>query len=301
MLAWTGAWSEAAAHDRLSSTLFLAALFHGILILGVTFTAAMPVKTPPATSLEVVLVTGDHKDMVTPLKPSLIAEQNLLGRGNAPLTARLRTALPQAADLALPGPDQPGAIAEPRPVGTPAPSLSRLTAAARDREALRPGESGVPAEQIAQSSRLQGEANDPELLAEADTVNEIPDSNPRELVVSASTRESRIAGYLNAWKTRVERIGTLNFPRSAELARIHSYPVLEVAISANGELKEVVVRSSSGHRLLDQAAMDILRMAAPFEPFPQRLRDDYDVLRFAYEWHFGGGKGTGRVSQVSGT
>jgi protein TonB len=77
--------------------------------------------------------------------------------------------------------------------------------------------------------------------------------------------------------------------------------VLEVAIAANGELKEVVVRNSSGHRNLDQAAMEILRIAAPFEPFPQPLRADYDVLRFAYEWHFGRGDGRGRLTSVSGS
>jgi protein TonB len=119
--------------------------------------------------------------------------------------------------------------------------------------------------------------------------------------VSANTRESRIAGYLNTWKTRVERIGTLNFPNAAQLSTIRTYPVLEVAITADGALKEVVVRNSSGYRNLDQAAMEILRIAAPFEPFPQRLRDDYDVLRFAYEWRFGAGGGAGRVTAVSGT
>ena len=63
--------------------------------------------------------------------------------------------------------------------------------------------------------------------------------------------------------------------------------MLEVAITRRRRLKDVVVRNSSGYRNLDQAAIEILRMAAPFDPFPQRLRADYDVLRFAYEWHFG--------------
>lgn len=71
--------------------------------------------------------------------------------------------------------------------------------------------------------------------------------------------------------------------------------MLEVAINADGRLKEVVVRSSSGQRELDQAAMEILRLAAPFEPFPEGLRADYDVLRFAYEWRFSEGAGSVRA------
>jgi len=300
-LALAGAWSATAAQDRLASTVFLAALLHGIVILGVTFTADPAQRDPTATSLEVVLVTRDYEKMAAPLKPSLLAEQNLLGRGNAPLSARLRTAPPQTEDLAMPGPDQPGALASPRKTGTPTPAVSRLTSAARAAETLRAGETGAEALQAAQHMSLQGETSTADLLGELDTVTAIPDSNPRELLVSASTRESRIAGYLNSWKMRVERVGTLNFPSAAAIPGVRAYPVLEVAIGADGALREVVVRSSSGHRTLDQAAMEILRLAAPFEPFPQRLREDYDVLRFAYEWHFGRGAGAGRVTDVSGS
>ena len=53
------------------------------------------------------------------------------------------------------------------------------------------------------------------------------------------------------------------------------------------DLAEAARRFGQGD--LDQAAMEILRMAAPFEPFPEALRNDYDVLRFAYEWRFSDG------------
>jgi protein TonB len=301
LLASSGAWSAAAAHDRLASTLFLAALFHGIVILGVTFTAEAPGPTPAATSLEVVIVTRDYEKMAPPLSPALLAQQNLLGRGNALLSARLRTALPQADEIALPGPDQDGVAGGPRDSGTPLPAQVRLTAAPRERPAVLADVTGAPAPAAAQRALPQREAAAAEIMTEPDEITVVPDANPRELVVSASTRESRIAGYLNSWKTRVERIGTLNFPRAAELARIRAYPVLEVAVGADGALREVVVRNSSGYRNVDQAAMEILRIAAPFEPFPPKLRDDYDVLRFAYEWHFGRGSGSGRVTDVTGS
>lgn len=292
------AWSAEAARDRLSSILFLAALLHGVIILGVNFTADAPSREPAATSLDVVLVTRDYEKLIAPRTPALLAQQNLLGRGNAPLDSRLRTALPSSAELAAPGPEQAGALVAPRKTGAPRPAEARITAAPRDDPRVLTGETGVRSPPAARRPEQMADAQAVEVLTEPDSVTSIPDANPRELLVSANTRESRIAGYLNSWKTKVERIGTLNFPRSAELAGVRSYPVLEVAIAANGELKEVVVRNSSGHRNLDEAAMQILRLAAPFEPFPQRLREDYDVLRFAYEWHFGRGDGRGRVTAV---
>jgi protein TonB len=67
--------------------------------------------------------------------------------------------------------------------------------------------------------------------------------------------------------------------------------VLEVAIRADGSLGQIIVRRSSGRKELDQAALSILRLASPFDPFPSDLRKKYDELRFAYEWQFLGGPG----------
>jgi protein TonB len=77
-------------------------------------------------------------------------------------------------------------------------------------------------------------------------------------------------------------------------------PVLEVAIAADGSLDQVLVRRSSGYRELDNAAMNIVRLAAPFDPFPPAMRERYPVLRFAYEWQFQNGRlGDGAVSAES--
>src|SRR5690606_10830398 len=96
------------------------------------------------------------------------------------------------------------------------------------------------------------------------------------------------AVYLDGWKRKVEQVGTLNFP--ARLRRGQSgSPVLEVAIRADGKLEEALIRRSSGHAELDQAALTILKLATPFDPFPASLRARHSVLRYAYEWQFLGG------------
>ena len=234
-----GPWSPGAARDRLSSTLFLAALTHGVLILGVTFTADAPRREPPATTLDVVIVTRDYENLAPPRNPALLARQNLVGRGNAPLTAHLRTAMLQSLDTAARGPGPGWRAGGPGEARHPRPAEARMVSATRDHPTVLSAETGAQVPAAVQRQLLVGDADSTEILANPDMTTVIPDANPRELVVSANTRESRIAGYLNMWKTKVERIGTLNIPGAAELAKLHSYPVLEVAITADGGLKEV--------------------------------------------------------------
>jgi protein TonB len=295
------AWSPEATRDRLSSTVFLAALFHGILILGVTFNAGPTKPGAAPTSLDVVLVTGTHEPMAAPDDARLLATRNLAGQGNAAETQRLRTALPAETLAAPPGPDRLGDGQNPRESGTPLAAREQLTTVAYDRSRVLPERGGEQAAPATQTPFVNGQELATDILAEPDTDTVIPDVNPRELTVSASTREARIASYLSNWKARVERIGTLNFPRAAQLQGADAHPVVEVAIAASGRLREVVVRNSSGYRTLDQAAVDIVQIAAPFEPFPAVLREDYDVLRFAYEWHFTGGVARGRITSVGGS
>lgn len=283
------AWSAAAARDRLSSTAFLAALFHGILILGITFSAPAIKQDDLNSSMDVVLVTTDRSDRIAPESAILLAQQNLAGAGNAAADAVVRTSPGQTLPADRLGPVQEGGeTSVQRGAFQP---FRDATPVLLSQDSLRQvADTGDP-EQVpqAEQSMLPADHNTADLVARFDTQTAIPDAQPRELLISANTRESRIASYLNIWKRKVETVGTRHFPFETRDFSNDNYPVLEVAINADGGLREVVVRTSSGQRDLDQAAMDILRMAAPFEPFPAALRSDYDVLRFAYEWRFSDG------------
>jgi protein TonB len=116
--------------------------------------------------------------------------------------------------------------------------------------------------------------------------------NPRdEMVVTANTRSSGVALYLDAWRHRIERIGTANYPLDAvRRAALTGSPVVEVRVAADGRLVDAVVVRSSGHIVLDQAALNILRLAAPFDPFPPEVAAKHDSLRLSYEWEFANGE-----------
>jgi protein TonB len=114
-----------------------------------------------------------------------------------------------------------------------------------------------------------------------------------QLWVAADTRESDVAVYLDSWRHKIERVGTMNFPDVARRRKLSGTPVIEVTIGADGELLQSVIRRSSGHPELDEAAMRILKLAAPYDRFPAALLQKHDQIRIAYEWQFLGGAAPG--------
>jgi protein TonB len=111
-----------------------------------------------------------------------------------------------------------------------------------------------------------------------------------ELYITADTRASRLAPYLDSWRRRVERVGTINFPSAAQRRNLSGNPVIEVALGRDGRLQSARVQRSSGHAQLDAAALEILRLASPFDPFPPDVARDYRVIHIAYEYQFVGGQ-----------
>jgi len=280
-------WAAKAAGDRLSSTLFLAGLLHGVILLGVTFTGDSLSSEPTATSLEVVLITNEYERRSAPETADLLAQQNMSGAGNTDAPMMLKTALHQALETGQVGLEKIGAQ-DPQRQGTnqytQRPTIVAKSAAG---DMLIP-ENHAEERRITESQQktLPGTWNAIEIVNKPEDETLISDFRPRELIISANTREARIAAYLGRWKNKIERVGTLNYPRVARSRDLVKFTTLEVAINANGELQDVVVRNSSGQKSLDQAAMNIVNIAAPFDPFPEFLRTEYDVLRFAYAWRF---------------
>jgi protein TonB len=149
----------------------------------------------------------------------------------------------------------------------------------------------------------------PLLLDEPQTAQPAPENDPGpaelrgpnrdELWITPDTRMAVLAPYLDAWRRKVERIGTLNFPAVARTTAATSSPLVAVAIAADGKIESAVIRRSSGDAELDQAALATLKLASPFDPFPPDLAARYRVLHFAYEWQFSGGRaGRGALSTL---
>jgi protein TonB len=104
--------------------------------------------------------------------------------------------------------------------------------------------------------------------------------------ISAGTHEFRYASYLSAWTRKVERIGHLNYPQAAREQRMYGNLILEVALRSDGTLERVRVVRSSGYPLLDEAAVRIVELGAPYAPFPPDIAAETDVLDIVRTWQF---------------
>jgi protein TonB len=265
--------------DRLVAMLFLAGLLHAIVLLGITFVAPEQ-SGRGAPGMEVLLVTEDIPESRRNDGASYVAQRAQRGSGN---TSRDATQTPAAIPAAAAsGNEAQDAAARHRP---PAGGAVLTTSAAdADIHYYAPQRDSTLEEQAAASARAprSGRGQGDELVLRGVL--------RADLWLAPDTRASRLAPYLDHWRRKVERIGTLNYPVAARRAGLTGSPVIEVAIRSDGRLTEATVRRSSGYPELDQAALGILRLASPFDPFPRDLAAEHRSLRFSYQWEFSNGR-----------
>ena len=109
---------------------------------------------------------------------------------------------------------------------------------------------------------------------------------PRRKFVGARTQEYRFAQYIEDWRVKVERIGNLNYPEQARRQQLFGKLQLSVSIRADGSVESIEVSKSSGQRILDAAAMRIVKLAAPYSPLPPSITKDTDILTITRTWTF---------------
>jgi protein TonB len=109
---------------------------------------------------------------------------------------------------------------------------------------------------------------------------------PRRKFISASTKEYKYASYMEAWRAKVERVGNLNYPEAARKKKLSGSLILDVALNNDGSINQITVRRSSGHKVLDDAAIRIVKLASPYSPFPDHIRKETDILHITRTWQF---------------
>jgi len=108
---------------------------------------------------------------------------------------------------------------------------------------------------------------------------------PRRHHFMPSTSEYRYARYVEDWRAWVERIGNEHYPEEAR-GRIYGTLRMTVVIGADGRLVHAVIDESSGSAVLDRAARHIVKLSAPFPPFPPEIARDTDILEITRTWTF---------------
>lgn len=275
----------------LAFALALSLALHGFILSLGFFAPPKPRVLERDRGLEVVLVNARHAR--APDQADVLAQANLDGGGTSESEARPTTPVPpqdtrrdgdapvearQAAPAAPPAPQK--VLTQPQADKKPAPTVS----AQRERPAPPPAEP-EPAAPASGLDVLDSIAAIARMEAQIDrSLNEYA-KRPRKAFIGARTREHRFAQYVEDWRLKIERVGTLNYPEAAR-GRVYGSLLLSVVIRADGSLERATIQRSSGQPLLDDAALRIVALAAPFAPFPPDIRVDTDVIEITRTWTF---------------
>ena len=257
--------------------------FHGLL-LALHFQFPEGSRVMRDKALDIILVNA--KSARKPHDAQALAQANLDGGGNVDEDRRAKTPLPPTQrqmtgeDLQQMQRRAQQLEAAQRKMLAQAKSL-RTVADARPQPQLPAPSPNLSGFDLADSARAMAR-----LEGEIGKATEEYNKRPRKKFVGARTEEYSLAAYLDAWKQKIERIGTLNYPDEAR-GKVYGSVVIYVELNASdGSLYSSEIARSSGHKVLDQAALRILRMAAPFGPIPQQAMGANTVLSFARTWHF---------------
>lgn len=263
----------------------LSLVFHSILLL-ITFgfPDSLASKNMPK-AIEVVLVNS--KSHTRPVKADALAQADLDGGGNTEEARRAKTNLPALPDMPA---DADVSLASKR--------VQELeTEAQRLMTQLKTSQQMVEPQTI---------AHDPVLATDAPVVADSPHERteiarleaqiakeweayqelPKRKFVGARTQGAVEAQYLDAWRQRIERVGTANFPEEAKREGLFGTVMVTVAVRADGTVEKIDIDRSSGSPVLDAAVEKIVQLAGPFKPFPDPLRKEADILHITRNWSF---------------
>jgi periplasmic protein TonB len=265
----------------------LSILIHAF-VLAINFAPDLkPKQKAKDQPLEVVLVNARSKQK--PVDPQALAQANLDGGGNTDLDRRAKTPLPASRR------DKAGdqLVETQRRVQEMEAQQQKLLAELQAKTELRAEERRLeqpdPSPQPLQA--LSGADLAARAMAmarmEAEIARDVDDYNkrPRKKFVGARTQEYRFAQYIEDWRQKVERIGNLNYPPAAR-GKLYGNLTLTVEIRADGEIEKIDLNRSSGQKVLDDAAIRIVRMAAPYAAFPPDIRREYEILSITRTWTF---------------
>jgi len=276
--------------DRLSFALFLALLIHAVIILGISFTASD--RDNLSKTLEVTLAT--YKSDKAPEQADFIAQENQEGSGTLDEARMLTTdveATFHANEINETSPQEQQASAQRQVQGnrqlvtTSGSSRNKVTSE-QERRAMQVDLPDGPEKTLLERSLEMAS-----LEAKLDSLRQTYAKQPRvQRLTAASTMKATDAYYVNSWRRKIEQMGALNYPREAESCFDNCRLRLLVAINPDGTINELRILESSGKKVLDDAALRIVRLSAPFAPFTEEMRKQTDILEIIRTWQFKGNR-----------
>ena len=268
--------------ERLSATVVLSLILHGLLVLGVGF--ALDDAAPVLPTLDVILTQAQTP--LTPAQADFLAQANNQGGGEHDKSSR-----PGEPQIGIADKPTPGVAAQPlrrqAPAPQPPPEARVVSSLRSDTRTPQAKDTPPPVDAPYPQGRAKVD-RDMEMArraAEIQLRSEAYAKRPKRKFVSASTKEYAYAAYMRQWVDRVQRVGNLNYPDEARRRRIGGLLVISVAIRRDGSVEKTVIVESSHIPMLDDAALRIVRLSEPFAPLP-KANDDVDILHVTRTWQF---------------
>lgn len=276
------------ATDRFGFTVFISMVINAVIILGIGFTGLDDFLDEMSPTLEITLVPTESDE--TPEDADFYAQRNQIGGGDKEEKLAPQTPNPSMMSTS----DESGSPfvmreiqAQPEPEKNTQELLtsmdSKLKVESRQQEPDKTPEVKTPvvAELVARSKEIA------RLSADLSEKMQAYAKRPRRTYLTAAHAKAyKYASYIADWERKIERIGKLNFPDQARRQQLEGNLLLDVAVYANGTIAEINLRRSSGHKVLDDAAIQIVRLAAPFGDFPKDIQSDTDILHITRTWQF---------------
>ncbi len=258
--------------------------FHAFAIVGLGFKVPDPRGfDAPHNVLDVVLVNA--KSASRPEKADALAQANLDGGGNTDLKRRASSPFPVI--------DARESVPELKQAQSRVKQLEREAQVLMTQ--LKSG-AAVPVPDPAAELREKSDQTARDLIEKSLEIQRLEaqirrdyqayQERPRKKFVGARASEYRFAVYVDNWRLKIERIGNLNYPEEARRRKLYGSLQLTVGVKTDGEVESVEINRSSGHKVLDQAAIRIVRLASPFDRFPDAIRSDTDILYITRTWTF---------------
>ena len=272
---------------RLVAAMIASLLLHAIVFFGVTFQFPQPKSDKIASSLEVVLV--NNKTQTKPKESQLLAQDNLDGGGNTEEDRRAKTPFP--------------VLPRNKPVVAENVAQQKVKQLEQEAKKLMAAVSETPQIELPKEHKNELESKSvavdstdlllrsldiARLRAQIDQDHDSYQKRPKRKFVGARTKEFRFARYVEDWRIKVERIGNLNYPEAARKEKLYGNLQLTVGIRADGSLESIEINRSSGEKILDEAAVNIVKLAGQngFAPFPPDISQDTDILHITRTWVF---------------
>ena len=271
----------AAGNDRLLLAALVAAALHGMLIFGVSFDALR--EGTVVRQVEVTLVQASSR--LAPRDARHIAQANQRGSGSEAQRAKPASASSPAPTAV---PEAASAVAR-TSRGRKRSATPAVTSVDGQRRVIERRGEATDSEDLPATDRELARLNRELARLQADLAAQSGSSaaTPRVRRLDAvSARAAVDAAYLAEWRQRVESVGNQYYPEASLRYGIYGSLRLLVTVRSDGQLEDIRVLKPSGHAVLDEAAIRILRMAAPFPPFPEELRATTDKLEIVRTWQF---------------